>query len=315
MRIVNLQSLALLRPPAHDLEVLVEAIPDRYGAAPIQLVVEEDGHRREWHVELPFEELRQFDQLIGPGVDPRHWVVAPLRRLLEPGQIFLGSDRDTTLSLEILVRVFLAPHELGQILLRRLIRGQRHNLQTLGIGHLLDGVDRWLYAVGSDANVGPNDGPVLQLSHLFDARQEGIGPLDLIRFHHHELAFGEGFQLLHAHVVVDHQGKEVLECCDVAVVLSHFLQIKVAIFRRRELVLQHWKARHGAHQIRRRPQSSKRVPNAALFGQEVISSSLGDELADELIDVQIPQAHRDGHHLRPRFAYLVDHVINRHGRT
>ncbi len=39
------------------------------------------------------------------------------------------------------------------------------------------------------------------------------------------------------------------------------------------------------------------------------------KLADELVHVQVAQAHGDAHHLGPGLADLVDHVLDGHSRT
>ena len=122
--VVDLERLVDRCPPAYHLKVLVKAIPDRDGAAAVQLVVEKDGDRREGHAEFPLVELGQLDQLVGAGVDARHRVIAPLRGLLEPAQVLFAADGHAALTLEVLVGVLFAAHKLGQVLLRRLVGRQ-----------------------------------------------------------------------------------------------------------------------------------------------------------------------------------------------
>jgi hypothetical protein len=154
-------------------------------------------------------------------------------------------------------------------------------------------------AVGGDADVSAEDGPVLHLAHLADPLQQCLGPFHLFLCRSDSPALGERFQLLHGDEVIHHQAKETLKGVNVAVILGDFVQVKVAIFRRRELVLLHRQAGHGPHQVGRWPQPAKGVADAALAGQQAMPGRLFDELGDELVHVQVAQAHGDGHHLGP----------------
>ena len=251
--VVDLDRFIAGRPPAQHLKVLIKTITDGDGTAPIQLVVKENRHRWEGHVERALEEFGQCYQFIGAGIDARHGIVAPLRGLLEPLQVFFGANGHTPLPLEVPVGVFFATHELGQVLLGRLIGRQRDDLQTFGLGQHLDGLHRRLNAVGGDADVGTDDGPVLQTAHLANSLQQRVGPLDLLHCLGDSRALGKRFQFLHSDKVVHHQGEETLESLNVTVILGDFVQVVVTILRRRELVLQHRQAGHSPHQVGRRP--------------------------------------------------------------
>ncbi len=85
------------------------------------------------------------------------------------------------------------------------------------------------------------------------------------------------------------------------------------VFRRRELVLLYRQAGHGPHQVGRWAQPTKGVADATLTGQQAVLGRLLNEFGDQFVDVQVAQAHRDGNHLGPRFADLVDHILDRHG--
>ncbi len=150
--------------------------------------------------------------------------------------------------------------------LRGLVGGQGDDLQTLGISQHLDTFDSWFDGVGSDTDVGTDDGPILSFPHLADALYQIVRPLHLLYLDVVGRPSGELFQVLHGHKVVNDHLEEALELFAVAVFFGHFLQVKVAVLRRRELVLQDLHAGHGPHQVGCRAQAAKAVADAALPG-------------------------------------------------
>ena len=83
-------------------EVLIDPFFNRQGTPAIELIVEEDGNRREGHMEDLFKVFCQFEELIGSGVDPRHGPVSPAGCVLQCLEIFKAADGDPSLSSVVL---------------------------------------------------------------------------------------------------------------------------------------------------------------------------------------------------------------------
>jgi len=49
--------------------------------------------------------------------------------------------------------------------------------------------------------------------------------------------------------------------------------------------------------------------------QQAVPGRLFDEFGDQLVYVQVAEAHGDGHHFRSRFPDLVDYILDGHGRA